>query len=582
MRNGKIRNSESGVFFGILTRYFDEKKGAWRFALNFKRLALVLVGTAAFLWIAAAVAVFCGFKYLRKYENISFLEVLQMPFATDRYRIEMGESQIAAGRECLKKGDYQGAFMNMAGGVARSPDNLEGRVFLAQMYQMLLRDSERAAETLDFKIAKAFDAKDKTYLKLSISIFALSNDYRKKAAMLAARCADSGVLSPEETFEAVAAPFRMFSADRRFDTASDFASELLEFAKDKKFRKLVAQNGAVAMISNSENQRAIDTLKKAEIYSGEVLVLATAADMIDRGREISALKLINVALKSAPNKAACYEVLARICDDFGDEAGAKNAKKFARLTSGNIAEAELLSIESKSGSDALEAAKKFAKNNPDKIQNLALAATRNGNADIIDFCLERKQPPHTEFTLKLAKAEVYIAKGNPNDALAALDSARFTDFAKYRVKSRDLFTGYEIAINALSSKNVSEQIETYINAAQRQPAEVSSLINLLRRSKLHEQALFAAEKGLSRFPKNPKIAASYCDCAADANDLNALATAADKYQIKLPVKYAAVLGGYVLSDKNIFMDEAKIKVLAKKADIAKQKITQYKNIYGNF
>ena len=72
------------------------------------------------------------------------------------------------------------------------------------------------------------------------------------------------------------------------------------------------------------------------------------------------------------------------------------------------------------------------------------------------------------------------------------------------------------------------------------------------------------------------------DCAADANDLNALATAADKYKIKLPVKYAAVLGGYVLSDKNIFMDEAKIKVLAKKADVAKQKIKQYKNIYGNF
>ncbi len=561
MRKEKNRNSESGVFFGILTRYFDEKKGAWRFAPNFKRLALAVVGTAALLWVAASVAVFCGFKYLRKYENISFLEVLQMPFATDRYRTEMGEAQIAAGRECLKNGDYQGAFMNMAGGVARSPDNLEGRVFLAQMYQMLLRDSEKAAETLDFKIAKAFDAKDKNYLKLSISIFALS---------------------PEETFGAVAAPFRMFSADRRFDTAADFAADLLEFAKDRKFVKLVAQNGAIAMISNCENQRAIDTLKKAEIYSGEVLVLATAADMIDSGREISALKLINTALKSAPNKSACYEVLSRICDDFGDAAGAKNAKRFARLTSGNIAEAELLSIESKSDGDALEAAKKFAKNNPDKIQSLALAATRNGNAEIIDFCLGQKQPPHTEFALKLAKAEIYISKGNPNDALAALDSARFTEFAKYRVKSRDLFTGYGIAINALSGKNVSEQIETYINAEQRQPAEVSSLITLLRRSKLREQALFAAEKGLSRFPKNSKIAAAYCDCAADANDLNALATAADKYKIKLPVKYAAVLGGYVLSDKNIFMDEAKIKVLAKKADVAKQKITQYKNIYGNF
>lgn len=582
MRKEKNRNIESGIFFGILTRYFDEKKGAWRFAPNFKRLALAVVGTAALLWVAAAVAVFCGFKYLRKYENISFLEVLQMPFATDRYRTEMGEAQIAAGRECLKNGDYQGAFMNMAGGVARSPDNLEGRVFLAQMYQMLLRDSEKAAETLDFKIAKAFDAKDKNYLKLSISIFALSNDYRKKAAMLAARCVDSGVLSPEETFGAVAAPFRMFSADRRFDTAADFADDLLEFAKDRKFAKLVAQNGAIAMISNCENQRAIDTLKKAEIYSGEVLVLATAADMIDSGREISALKLINTALKSAPNKSACYEVLSRICDDFGDAAGAKNAKRFARLTSGNIAEAELLSIESKSDGDALEAAKKFAKNNPDKIQSLALAATRNGNAEIIDFCLGQKQPPHTEFALKLAKAEIYISKGNPNDALAALDSARFTEFAKYRVKSRDLFTGYEIAINALSGKNVSEQIETYINAEQRQPAEVSSLITLLRRSKLREQALFAAEKGLSRFPKNSKIAATYCDCAADANDLNAIATAADKYKIKLPVKYAAVLGGYVLSDKNIFMDEAKIKVLAKKADVAKQKITQYKNIYGNF
>ena len=166
MRKEKNRNIESGIFFGILTRYFDEKKGAWRFAPNFKRLALAVVGTAALLWVAAAVAVFCGFKYLRKYENISFLEVLQMPFATDRYRTEMGEAQIAAGRECLKNGDYQGAFMNMAGGVARSPDNLEGRVFLAQMYQMLLRDSEKAAETLDFKIAKAFDAKDKNYLKM--------------------------------------------------------------------------------------------------------------------------------------------------------------------------------------------------------------------------------------------------------------------------------------------------------------------------------------------------------------------------------------------------------------------------------
>lgn len=562
-------------------RHFDESKSAWTFRANLKRIALFCVLAAAAFWLACAAAVYCGFKYLRKYEEISFFDVLQMPFSTDKYRVEMGESLIRKAKECIKNEDIQGAFANILNGVARSPDNLEARMILANMYFIFAKDSAKAAQTLDLKIAKAFELNKTDYLALSISVFCACDAYREKSAHLISACVDSGVISEKSGVKILSNIFKHLNAVNEYGLIEDYAALIISSSKSVPLRKTAAVNAAVSMVSNSESGKALALLKSAGINSGETFALVLSANMAENGDEITALKLLNKAIKKFPKRLSFYEILARISDDFGDEEGAKNARKVARLMSKDITSAPLEEIRESEGNEAVKLAKKFASDFPDKISRLSKIAALSKNPELIDYCLSQKQNPKAEIILKLSKVETYICQNNPRDALSTLDSVKFGPNKALLEDGRKL-SHYEMAINALSGKDVFKDIAVFVAYSDKRPQNVLSLAKLLQNAGLDGHAIYAAECGLAAFPNNARLASIFCESAMRKNDPGAIIGAMDKYGIRVPVKYMAKLGDFARSDRMVFMGPEKTSELAKKSAEAAEKIEKFKKLQGNF
>ena len=581
MKNVKRYNSERAFLFGVFSRYFDEKESQWKFRVNLKMLFVFSLASFALFWLASAVAVFCAFKYLRKYDGISFANVLAMPFSTAKYRVEMGEFQIKKAEEYLKNKDIQGAFMSLANGVARSPDNIEARILLAQMYYTFGRDADKAADVLDLKISKAFAAKNKRYLLLSISVFGMSDAYREKSAKLAAACADSEIIPLKDILKSLSSALRILSREKRYDLVYDYCRRLMSLAQNAELKKFAARNGAVALNSDFQSEKALKLLKEADIVSGDIYATTLFLNLVGEGEEIRALNLINAAIARSSNKSDYYEMRAMLTGDFGDEEGERESRRLSILMSDDVAKPALLTISESDATRTFELSKKFLKNFPDKILDLSLVAVKTGNMEIIDYCLSQKPAPHIEFILKLEKAELYIVGQNPKDAQVMLDSIRFSDVAK-RKNSGELFTNYDLAIKVLSGKSIDEELKNFVSAPNRRLRDITLFASFLKRANLDGQAFLLVSEGLRKFPRNIRLSEIFCELALKKNDIAAIVEAGKNRKIRVPVKYMAKLGEMVKSDRMVFCDGADIAGILKDSETAKMKIEKYKKIFGGF
>lgn len=112
-----------------------------------------LIGTFAILavlgWFALAGALYLHFKYNREFDQASYVKMLTLlPFGLDAHRVEMGNYHIERGLAEMKEGNYRDALRLLRLGVARAPANLQGRLALAEFYEIALKRHDVAANLL--------------------------------------------------------------------------------------------------------------------------------------------------------------------------------------------------------------------------------------------------------------------------------------------------------------------------------------------------------------------------------------------------------------------------------------------------
>lgn len=131
--SGKDLSRSQATWLGFATRTVSSS-GMVRIRINWKRVTAFFALSAILLWVGKSVAFYYFFKEFRDFEDVTFSDMLAFPLNRTTVRIHQGDYQIEQGKEALKREDYRRALGLLREGVARSPENIEGRQLLAQIY----------------------------------------------------------------------------------------------------------------------------------------------------------------------------------------------------------------------------------------------------------------------------------------------------------------------------------------------------------------------------------------------------------------------------------------------------------------
>lgn len=141
-------NRERKILLGFVVQH-KGVDGQTKISVRWGRL----IGTFALLailgWFALAGALYLHFKYNREFDQASYVKMLTLlPFGLDAHRVEMGNYHIERGLAEMKEGNYRDALRLLRLGVARAPANLQGRLALAEFYEIALKRHDVAANLL--------------------------------------------------------------------------------------------------------------------------------------------------------------------------------------------------------------------------------------------------------------------------------------------------------------------------------------------------------------------------------------------------------------------------------------------------
>ena len=567
------------LFLGLITRYFDSKKNKWCVRINKSRLALLLIGLLCVGWILSATTVYCGLRYLRKYDALSFVQVLKNPFSTTKFRVQMGEAQIARAHECLKKKDIQGAYLNLIYGTARNPDNLDARILLAQMYMSLLKDSKKASETLDYRIIKAFQEKNESYLLTSIYAFSLATDYKFKSVKLLARCSENNVVQEEKLHAILKSVITTMYKEKKYNDLIEYCRELLKSTTDKELVSIASKNCALTLSNISRSAEALKVLKENNINAGEVFVLVKIANAIEQEDEITASKMLKISISKIKHKEPAYDMLARLAKDFGDENGAKQAEKMKKILSGEIEDTTLESIKNNSIKNPIKVIENYLSQNPRNADKLLKAVLFSKNLDTINACLKMKMSAQSHFSLTLAKIEILLKRKDVREASTLLESLKYSDYVKSN-KLENALEGFNLTALALSNNNIFEALDNFVKTHS--TLEVIALSKMFFKVGLKQESAYLINKTLEKYPKDIRVSDAFTRMAFENNDIQAIFDAYKRYSIRIPICILAKLSDNFSSDKCIFYSPETLGELKKKSDKAKEKIVAYKKIFGNF
>ncbi|NBB79357.1 MAG: tetratricopeptide repeat protein [Verrucomicrobia bacterium] len=136
----------------ILLGFVVQRKnldGRMEISVRWGRLLGAFLGLALIGWFALAGALYFHFKYNKEFEDVAYTKMLTLlPFGLDKHREEMGNYHIDRGLEQMREGNYRDALRLLRLGVARAPNNLEGRMVLAEFYEIALKRFDIAGDQL--------------------------------------------------------------------------------------------------------------------------------------------------------------------------------------------------------------------------------------------------------------------------------------------------------------------------------------------------------------------------------------------------------------------------------------------------
>lgn len=144
----KVPSREKSILLGFVVQR-KAPDGRLEISVRWGRLVGTLAALAIVGWFAMAGALFFHFKYNKEFDDVSYVKMLTLlPFGLAEHRKEMGNYHIDRGLEQMREGNYRDALRLLRLGVARAPDNLEGRMVLAEFYEVALKRHDIAGDQL--------------------------------------------------------------------------------------------------------------------------------------------------------------------------------------------------------------------------------------------------------------------------------------------------------------------------------------------------------------------------------------------------------------------------------------------------
>lgn len=256
--------------------------GKWRIRFLWGRIFGLFAFLIIFGYLAAMTAAFFYVRDHKGYKDVSYWQVLTVPFNYDEFQRERGDYEIEQAKTLLKEGDYRQAYFYLRSGVAHNPTNLEGRTMLAEFALLSRRPPEDAIAILRGGVAYAIN--DEDYLKRYIQLLL---NYQNDTEVM------------------------------------EVANELLEKNPSDEVKRLLALAAATAHYYRGNFDQAEDYIREYDLDNDIEGTLLAARVSWDRGQRQAAISKLEFSIGKYRNDEPVYALLSRFYRDMDDYAKAR-------------------------------------------------------------------------------------------------------------------------------------------------------------------------------------------------------------------------------------------------------------------
>lgn len=310
MKKHQATKNSFGREKSILLGFVVQRKnldGRMEISVRWGRLLGAFASLALIGWFALAGALYFHFKYNKEFDEVSYVKMLTLlPFGLDEHRKEMGNYHIDRGLEQMREGNYRDALRLLRLGVARAPDNLEGRMVLAEFYEVALKRYDIAGDQLNQGLQRG-GIEDIDYVKQTLR-FLLRHQLDEEIQRIADKYLPA---EPELTDINRTIAFGAANANHlrgNYDRAEDYLSN---------YRLLEALEGirlsAEISWDRGNKQSAIDKLEQSlrNFPNSEPLLMQLSRyhrelGEIDEARRYAILRNVSDPLSPAPRLELLY------------------------------------------------------------------------------------------------------------------------------------------------------------------------------------------------------------------------------------------------------------------------------------
>lgn len=580
------RKIKDPVLFGLFYKT-RSSAGAFKFGVNYKRCALFFVLAFILGWFSLSVASYCFYKYMRDFSTISFVQVAKAPWARAEMTKALGEYNIELAKKHFEDEKWSSGLDLLYKGVARSPENLEARLMLAQINASWFKNYEDSAKILYQKIKEAFIAKNSAYVSFSIPMFMRYPEYKEDAYSIMKAALSAKIVESKDLLGNMSPLLAYLSETRDFLSLVEICQKCAKIAKayDADLAKFFAVNGAYAYSSLFDHVAAIDILEAYGIAEGAIYSQAMSQKMWSQGEEAQAIKIMESILSSAKEKAGFYSVLKNYYKEMDCPKSSKYAERMEYML-GEIYDPVVYSIKTEyllgNEGAAVEHVKKFMANygkDPAAVAKLQSTIFELGSKLLMDQILSAgvELSDSQKVYARTSEIEVMIRQGFSKDAASALESLRFSSG---KAIGEHALTGYDIAI-MLISDNISSAMDSALNFLSRDFENSGNILwvsEMLKRVGQIGMSQFVAQEGLKKFPQDRRIIRSLILSYAKTGNFAEMLKLMSRFPMRYPIEAVKAFESQkTLSDKFIFIDQQSGDKTLKSLENIRQRIIDYKS-----
>lgn len=350
-RQESPRRNERRALLGLAIK-FRREDGSLGLRPAWRRLGGLVLLLAVGGWLLGAAALYGIMKYRRGFEQVAFTDMLLYPVRAGENRVRFGDYNIAQAKKMLEAGQFREARVNLMAGVVRSPDNLEGRMLLAQFHlypipQLYRRDY--ALQTLEGGLAKAVQEEDLSYLRFYLQLLLNFQEDAKVREMAERFLPDRPDQQPLTLLLAQAAAEASFFRGN-FDASEDYLKQygLETSVAGTILAGRIAWDRGQKPVALRRIEAALQRFPEEDVLFAEASRYARELGQTSKALQYAILRALNSPLNPVPRVEVIYSYRAlgetereraeirRMIAQFGDNEGAMRALANYAADTGNV------------------------------------------------------------------------------------------------------------------------------------------------------------------------------------------------------------------------------------------------------